>query len=291
MVGKYSTKDLEQISGIKAHTLRIWEQRYGILKPKRTDTNIRYYSNKDLITLLNVSLLNGQGYKISKIAQLSEQAINDCIQKIMFVSTENDVQIDSLILAMVNINEVQFEKLIAANIKNFGLEQTIENVLFPFLKKLGIMWLTGAVNPAQEHFISNLIRQKIIVAIDNLDHNTNENSKKIIFFLPDSELHEISLLFYHYLAKAKGLHCVYLGQSVPLEDMKKVCDIKEANYIVGVITQPIKNQTLKEYIHSISSIFCNQSIYLSGLQTIDYKEKLPKNLSFFGKPSEFKKII
>lgn len=291
MLGKYSTKDLEQISGIKAHTLRIWEQRYGILNPKRTETNIRYYSNEDLKKLLNVSLLNKQGYKISKIAELNEQGIIDCVKKIMYINTEHSVQIDSLILAMVDINDVAFDKLISINVIKHGLEETIEQILFPFLKKVGLMWQTGSINPAQEHFISNLIRQKIIVAIDGLEREPTTHSKKIIFFLPDSELHEMSLLFYHYLAKANGHNCIYLGQSVPLEDMKKVCEIRQADYIVGVITQSIKDQSLKEFIHSISTKFPNQSIFLSGYQVISYKNKLPKNLAFFSNPSDFKKII
>jgi DNA-binding transcriptional MerR regulator len=189
MICKFSIKDIEKLSGIKAHTLRIWEQRYGILKPNRTDTNIRWYDNDELKNILNVSLLNNHGYKISKIAGLSKEEIASEVTKIVDSTSKECEQISSLIISMVEMDERRFEQIISNQILRNGFSYTIEEVIYPFLHKIGVMWHTGSINPAQEHFITHLIRQKLIVAIDGQIVIEKNQSKKFILYLPENELH------------------------------------------------------------------------------------------------------
>src|SRR5210317_1574096 len=162
----YSIKDLEYLSGIKAHTLRIWEQRYNFIKPKRTDTNIRYYDDEDLKFVLNVSLLKDHGHKISRICSMPEQDIQLEVNRLMEKKMGFPEQIQSLTLSMLELDEERFEKTLNTNILQIGFERTMMNLVYPFFQRIGILWQTGAIASAQEHFISNLVRQKIIVAID-----------------------------------------------------------------------------------------------------------------------------
>src|SRR5687767_12010123 len=164
-MGKYSIKELEHISGIKAHTIRIWEKRHGIIKPLRTPTNIRYYTDEDLKKIINVSLLNSHGLKISKIATMRLEEINSKVLEITEVKPEADAYIDQLVVAMIDIEEESFEKILASVIKKFGFERSITEVVYAFMEKIGVLWQTGNITPAHEHFISNLIRQKIITSI------------------------------------------------------------------------------------------------------------------------------
>ena len=289
MIARFSIKDLEKLSGIKAHTLRIWEQRYGILKPERTDTNIRWYCNDELKMLLNISLLNNHGIKISKIAKLSEKEIVSEVNKIVDVPNSEQEQIEGLIISMVEIDEKRFEKIIANNILINGFTYTFEKIIYPFLSKIGIMWITGAINPAQEHFISNLIRQKLIAAIDKLIVTENKKSKRFVLFLPDGELHELSLLYFNYILKLKGHQVIYLGQTVPLDDLQKVVSIRNPHHIISVFTNPTSSSV--ELAKEISKLFTKHSLLLSGYQLLDKKIKLPSNIKIFSTPADLLQII
>ncbi|MBA3971930.1 MAG: MerR family transcriptional regulator [Bacteroidetes bacterium] len=289
MICKFSIKDLEKLSGIKAHTLRIWEQRYGILKPQRTDTNIRWYCNEELKNILNVSLLNNNGYKISKIAELDKEEIAAEVAKIVNCQTVECEQVSSLIISMVEMDETRFEKIISSQILKKGFSHTIEEVIYPFLQKIGVMWQTGSINPAQEHFISNLIRQKLISAIDGLIPVGNKKAKKFILFLPDNELHEISLLYYNYVLKSQGHFITYLGQSVPLLDVQRVHEIKKVDYILSVLTHRIESP--QAYINDLSKVFPKVKILLSGFQIVNTELKLPSNTSVFKVRQDLKKLI
>ncbi|MFO7826254.1 MAG: MerR family transcriptional regulator, partial [Cyclobacterium sp.] len=185
-MSSYSIKDLEQLSGIKAHTLRVWEQRYNLLKPKRTETNIRFYDDEDLKLILNVALLNDNGFKISKIAKMSLADMKSEVLKLTERSFAYDDQIHSLIITMVELDEERFEKIISTNILKIGFELTMLHIIYPFLSKIGILWQTGSIHPGQEHFISNLVRQKLIVAIDGQMYTGG--GKKFLLFLPEGEL-------------------------------------------------------------------------------------------------------
>ena len=174
----YSIKDLEKLCGIKAHTIRIWEQRYDIVKPKRTKTNIRYYMDTDLKILLNVALLNRNGLKISKIAGMSQDEIARKVSEISVIDFDGDAKLDALMLSMIEMDELKFDRIVSTNIRQIGFERTMLEVIYPFLDKLSLMWLTGSIVPAQENFISNLIRQKIVVAIDSLPHSAGRTCNK-----------------------------------------------------------------------------------------------------------------
>ena len=165
-MGQYSIKELEQLSGIKAHTIRIWEKRHKIIEPSRTATNIRYYSDLDLKKIINVSLLNTYGIKISKIADMSLDDVNKKVLEISELQNDKGVHIDQMVIAMIDMEEELFEKILNNLILRFGFEKTITEIIYPFLEKIGILWQTQNITPAHEHFISNLIRQKIIVAIE-----------------------------------------------------------------------------------------------------------------------------
>ena len=169
LMANYSIRDLENFTGIKAHTLRIWEKRYNIVKPKRTCTNIRYYDDEDLKKLLNISILNRNGIKISNIVEMSDQAISEKVMSFASTKTDTDTQVESLVVAMIDLDERKFEKIFTTAVLRLGFEETVLRILYPFFERIGILWQIGTISPAQEHFISNLIRQKLIVAREGLE--------------------------------------------------------------------------------------------------------------------------
>ncbi len=232
MKGQYSIKDLERLSGIKAHTLRIWEKRYAIIEPSRTDTNIRFYTNDELRKVLNIAILNNYGLKISSIVSLTPEELSQKVIEISNEDVQESVQVESLVIAMVEFDEARFEKILANCTLRIGFEKSVLDVIYPFLRKVGVLWQAGAVNPAQEHFISNLIRQKLIVAIDSQGLVVKDNPVRFTLFLPEQELHELGLLFYSYLIRKAGHKVVYLGQSVPLRDLVAVDKYSTAAYFI-----------------------------------------------------------
>jgi len=287
----YSIKDLEQLSGIKAHTLRMWEQRYSIIKPKRTPTNIRYYDDSDLRLLLNISFLNSNGFKISKIAKKTHEEIGALVMKIAESSLEFSNQIRALVIAMVNLDERRFEKIIATNTLQFGFENTMINMIYPFLQRIGILWQTGNINPAHEHFISNLVRQKIIVAIDGQITSGNPYAKKYLLFLPENELHELSLLFAAYVIKSRHNRVIYLGQNLPHEDLKSVNEVYEPDYMFTVLTSSLTKQEVPNYITTLCNDFPNTKLLLSGYQAIKHKEQLGASVQVFNQMNEFVEFV
>jgi DNA-binding transcriptional MerR regulator len=275
-VSTYSIKDLEQLSGIKAHTLRIWEQRYNLLQPKRTDTNIRFYDDDDLKLILNVALLNDNGVKISKIASMTSNELREEVMKLTERSLTHDDQIHALTICMIEMDEERFDKILSTNILKLGFEQTMLNVIYPFMSKIGVLWQTGAINPAQEHFISNLVRQKLIVAIDG--QIPQRGGKKFLLFLPEGELHEISILFASYLIKSKGHKVIYLGQSTPNDDLLAVYKLHQPEYLLTVITTSPSSEYVQEYIHALSERFGQAQILVTGYQVLGQDLTFPTNV-------------
>jgi len=288
---KYSIKDLESISGIKAHTLRIWEVRYKLFKPHRTDTNIRLYSNDDIRKLLNVALLNNHGLKISKIATLSNSEISSKALEILSTEDTFQSQIDSLTMAMVEIDEDRFELVVSNSILKFGLEDTITQIIYPFLVKVGVLWRTESINPGQEHFITNLIRQKIIAAIDAQVMQITDDSKKFLLYLPENELHEISILFYNYLIRKNKYKTIYLGQSVPFEDVVKLCDSMQPTHVITVLTAGIRSKKVLEYIEQLSKKCNKQKILLSGYQVFETENIKFENVHIFKNKEDLSSLI
>jgi DNA-binding transcriptional MerR regulator len=286
-MGKYSIKELEKLSGIKAHTIRIWEKRHNLISPQRTSTNIRYYSDEDLKKIINIALLNNHGIKISKIADMSFEEINRKILEMAESNSEVSIYIDQLVIAMVEMEEERFDKILSTIIIRFGFERCIAEVIYPFMDKIGVLWQTKNINPAQEHFISNLVRQKIIVAIDSLPIG---HGKKMLLYLPENELHELGLLFCHYLARHAGYKTYYLGQNVPHEDLLSVISIHNPEIIVTYITSAPQDG-VETYLSKLQQDIPKAQIFASGYQISKiYKKNIP-SVTIFHNALNFKEII
>jgi MerR family transcriptional regulator, light-induced transcriptional regulator len=267
-VAVYSIKDLEKLTGIKAHTIRIWEQRYQLICPNRTKTNIRYYDDVSLKLLLNIALLNKNGIKISKIATMSREEIAEKVSEISEVDFDYDTQLDALTIAIIEMDEYKFDRILSTNIDLIGFERTMMQVIYPFLERLSLLWLTGSINPVQEHFMGYLLRQKVIVAIDKEPFVSGRDVKKFVVYLPEGEHQELSLLFMHYLLKVRQHHVVYLGQEVSIEDLRDACLIHKPDYIFTLLNEPILKMPVPQYIERLATDFGNAQILLSGYQVV-----------------------
>ncbi len=273
----YSIRDLEKLSGIKAHTIRIWEQRYHLLNPKRTETNIRYYLDDDLKHLLNVALLKKSGLRISKIAAMNSDEIAEKVKKLSEDEFASEAQLDALTLSMIELDEYKFDKIVAMNIHEIGFEKTMLQLILPFLDKLGLLWLTGSINPIQEAFMSYLIRSKLIVAIDDLPNPDLPRAKKFMIYLPEGEMQELSLLFIHYLIKSRGHKALYLGQNILPTDLKMAYDIWHPDYVFTLINEPIKKQSIQSYIENVTEMLPDVHFLFSGYQIVSELLSLPRN--------------
>jgi DNA-binding transcriptional MerR regulator len=289
-MGNYSIKDLEKLSGIKAHTIRIWEKRYQLITPERTCTNIRLYSDNDLKRILNISILNRHGLKISHIANLSEAELRDKIVLLSQNTLLKDDQIENLVVAMIDLDEQRFEKNLSASILKIGFEETFHRVVYPLLDKVGMLWQSGTINPAHEHFLTNLIRQKLIVAIDGVMQPPSPTKKIFVLFLPEGELHEIGLLYYYYLIKKKGHKVLYLGSSVPLPDVAEIIRSISPDILVSFFVANLDNKRYSEYL-KVFGEFPVQKIYLSGMRARNSNEKLPDNVTVISSPPEFNQML
>ncbi len=276
-MSNYSIKDLEQLSGIKAHTLRIWEQRYNIINPKRTDTNIRTYDDKDLKLVLNISLLKDHNYKISEIAKLSLEQLSKEVLTISDKQLNYPDQIHALTIAMIDIDEERFEKIMSTNILQFGFENMMINIIYPFLSRIGTLWITGSIGPAQEHFITNLIRQKIVVAIDGQIIKPTSESKKYILYTPEGEFHEMPLLFANFILRARNNKVIYLGQSMPFSELEFICKHHKPDCLFTVITSTPGQDDIQQYINKLGNTFPDLKILLTGYQVIGQGLDLPIN--------------
>ena len=276
-MGNYSIKDLEKITGIKAHTIRIWEQRYNILSPNRTETNIRFYDDQDLRSLLNISLLNFNGHKISKIAKMTEDELTDQVRTICETSNRFPDQVNELTIAMMELDEPRFERVIAKNILRHGFEKTMMEIIYPFFNKVGILWQTGSISPAHEHFMTNLLRQKILVAIDGQEATRVKDAKKYLLFLPEGEMHEIGLLFASYILKHRERQVVYLGQSLPYQDLKIICDQYDPDVLFSIFTINPGPTEIDTYLETLSTDFPEKTILLTG-PALTAAKKLPENV-------------
>jgi DNA-binding transcriptional MerR regulator len=287
----YSIKDIEHLSGIKAHTIRIWEKRYNILEPKRTDTNIRYYDDEDLKKILNISVLNRYGYKISKIASLPEEKLNRELLNVTQTSSNVDGQIESLIVAMIDFDESKFDKVFTKALMSYGFEDTIIKVIYPFFEKIGILWTTGNINPAQEHFISNLIRQKLIVAIDDLPESIGKDAQNFVLFLPEGEWHELGLLFFTYTIKKNGHRIIYLGSSLPVDSVLDLDKYTRFTSMVTTVKTSITSLSLPAYLTSLAEKFSDKTIYLLGARSLVDEADYPSNIILPENLQEFKGMI
>lgn len=290
-MANYSIKDIERLSGIRAHTIRIWEKRYGLVEPQRSETNIRLYSDEDLKKILNVSILNRHGIKISRIMIMTEDEMKERVNIISHDSSDYDSLIENLVITMVNMDKSQFDTIISRTILQIGFEETVLKVIYPFLDKVGILWVTGSINPAQEHFISNLIRQKLVVAIDSLIPKQVADPKHFLLFLPEGELHELGLLFYSYIIQKRGHKVTYLGQWVPLADMMNATSVLDIHYLLTSIVSVFTTSELKAYLNKLSTSYPGKTIFISGRQAADAGNELPSNIIRLDSVEDFLEFV
>lgn len=275
----FTIKDLENLTGIKAHTIRIWEQRYSFLKPQRTDTNIRYYNNDELKQILNISLLNKYGYKISHIDRMSGTEINDKIMTLNNALAQQERVINDLIQQMVDLNIESFEANLAEYIRLRGIEKTINQIIFPFMERIGVLWITGHINPAQEHLVSNIIRQKLIVGTEGVVSHLKID-KTGLLFLPEGEFHELGLLFIQYLLKSRGISVLYLGANVPIDDVEYIIKAKKPDFLYTHLTSVSHGFSFDRFITQASKKFDNIPLIISGRLAMAYEKKIPAKMNF-----------
>lgn len=279
MINHYSIKDLERITGIKAHTIRIWEKRYNIANPERSETNIRNYCDNDLKRLLNISVLVRNGYKISHVANITDEEISQKVLELNNInSSDRNGQIESLIVAMIDIDELKFENVLNSTIIKIGLENTLFEVLYPLLTRIGVLWQIGTITPVQEHFISNLIRQKIYTAIDGLTVQVSKDQKTFLLVLPEWEMHDIGLLVYNYLIRKKGHNTIFLGQGLPLENVVAAQAQTRPDIIVTSFSSMVEEEKMKDYLLKLTNSFKKIPVYVCGIQQDKLTEGLPSNI-------------
>jgi len=275
----FTIKDLENLSGIKAHTIRIWEQRYHFLKPQRTDTNIRYYSNDELKTILNIALLNKYGYKISHIDKMQPDEIRTRILSLGDAQAMQERIVNELVQEMVELEIEKFEKILTSYIAQKGIERTVMQILFPFLEKIGILWLTGHINPAQEHLVTNIIRQKLVVAIEGCVTHL-DRKKTVLLFLPEGEHHELGLLFMYFMLKNRGLKTLYLGANVPMKDVAYVAKLKKPDLIFTHLTATTSGFNMERMLTNASVQFAGIPMVVSGAPAQQYNRAIPAGITF-----------
>lgn len=277
-MNRFSIRDIENLTGIKAHTLRIWEQRHGILIPKRTDTNIRYYDDNDLKKALRVALLNQNGYKISHIQRMDDKQIGDILNSTSDREFQFEYLVNNLLECMLDMDTVRFEQHLDKYIVDYGIEQTIETLLFAFLEKIGFMWMTDRIFPAHEHLVSNIIARKLLLAIEKLPETDNRKRQNtFLLFLPEGELHEIGLLYMHYLLLKNRRNIIYLGANSPASQVELVCRTLAPCYLYTHITAASNDFDIHNYFHRLSSISTVDKVFASG--TIIQKNKIDTTLN------------
>lgn len=253
----FTIKDLENISGIKAHTIRIWEKRYNLLEPQRTDTNIRYYTPANLTKLLNIVLLNNNSFKISKIAAMSEDEITTKSRELAFSIAINDEAINALKMSMFQFDKILFNNTYNKLLHKKTFREIFKDIFIPFLDHIGLLWQTETLLPAHEHFISNLIAQKIQINTEKLQYSISNTNKTYVLFLPENEIHELGLLYLNYELVLRGHHTIYLGQSLPLNNLNYFLESnREICFISSLTIQPYDDK-IEDYFKEIAEVMNN----------------------------------
>jgi len=291
---KYSISDLEQLSGIHVDTIRIWERRYKALDPMRTEGNTRFYHDGHLRRLLNIVGLNQSGMKISQVCSLSDQEIDQLLKKEMDYTISLNPQFEYYISQLLKFglayNGLQFDQLISRCIAELGMTLTYKEIIYPLMVRLGLMWRRDHICPAQEHFLSNLIRQKIFVAINEVKVNLQSTTSWLLF-LPEDEDHDIGLLFAHYILKLAGQQVIFLGGRVPQES---VIDAMSHNASAHLLLFMVRSRPLPDanlYLNKLSANFPNSKIHLAGNSKLIGQLDLAENINWFQSIHDFERTI
>lgn len=290
----FTIKDLENISGIKAHTIRIWEKRYNLLHPKRTETNIRYYSHQNLTKLLNIALLNKNSFKISKIAEMSDEAITRNSRELAFNIAVNDEAINSFKLSMFQFDKTLFNDTYSKLLHKITFRDIFKDVFIPFLEQIGLLWHTETLLPAHEHFISNLIAQKIQINTEKLQFTVPSSNNTYVLFLPENEIHELGLLYLNYELVLRGNHTIYLGQSLPLDNLSYFFESdRKISFITSLTIRPY-NDKVVEYFYEIDDILkeSKHNLIAIGRKTADVQGlDFKSNISLYESVKDLLKVL
>lgn len=258
----YSITDLERLTGVKTPTIRMWEKRYGIISPERTESNIRFYTVKDLQRLLNIVFLNRHGYKISHIAEMTEEQRGSEIAKLSEHQDGQEAWLPEMIQAVNNLDEDALERLLNASILKSGFESAFHHFVFPVLEKTRLLWQINKMSACQERFVKNMIRHKLVVAIDGLSGQNNPRPRNYLLFLPNGQYDEITLLFANYLLRKHGHHVVYLGPSIPIEHLRTVKKMHDIDALVVHADDGFSHKELTQYVDNLLHTFPNQQLML-----------------------------
>jgi DNA-binding transcriptional MerR regulator len=289
-LSQFSIRDLEQLSGIKAHTLRMWEKRYGLFCPSRSASNVRTFSDDDLRKLLNISILNQNGFKISRIIELDDRQLQEKVVSLNPSPSQSAAQIEALMLAMMKLDENHFTRILSQSILTLGMESTFLDIIFPFMHRIGVLWQTGSINPAHEHFMTNLIRQKLITGIAALNDVIRSGSRRIMIFLPEGELHELGMLFYTFLLKSWGHNILYLGSMTPLDSVVAAHSIWSADVLLTSLTShKSTNEAPNEYVRDLATSFRDRKIIVAGPMVPILKRSDHPQITFMDDLKDLKK--
>lgn len=273
----FSIKDLENLCGVKAHTIRIWEKRYDLLSPERTDTNIRTYNLKSLQRLLNVTYLVNNGYKISRVSKLNSDEIDEYVRRIVSDSSTRNQAINSFKIAMLNYDLTLFLNTFDKLHKKKTFKQIFIDVFIPLLTEIGMLWQTNTISPSHEHFISNLIKQKLLLNIEKLYYTKpTQLDRAFVLFLPENEIHELGLLYAHYEILLKGYKSIYLGPSISLDNLSNMLGFHEHLTFVSYFTIKPENDKVADYVHDFNKIVCAEKVsdfWMLGKQIINRSDK------------------
>ena len=290
----FSIKDLENITGVKAHTIRIWEKRYDLLSPERSETNIRYYSNKNLQKLLNIVLLNNNNYKISKISEMKDDEISFTARELVFDRAINEEAINSLKLAMFQFDKTLFNNIYNRLLLKKNFKEIFKEIFTPFLEHVGLLWQTETILPAHEHFVSNLISQKVQVNTEELKYTTIISDTTYVLFLPENEIHELGLLYLNYELVLRGYKTIYLGQSLPIDNLNYFFGIgKNVCFITSMTIKPYDDK-ITDYFNELDTILnnSNHSLIAIGKKAMEFlNHDFQSQISLYPTISELLKEI
>ena len=290
----FSIKDLENITGVKAHTIRIWEKRYDLLSPERSETNIRYYSNKNLQKLLNIVLLNNNNYKISKISEMKDDEISFMARELVLDRAINEEAINSLKLAMFQFDKTLFNNIYNRLLLKKTFKEIFKEIFTPFLEHVGLLWQTETILPAHEHFVSNLISQKVQVNTEKLKYTTIISDTTYVLFLPENEIHELGLLYLNYELVLRGYKTIYLGQSLPIDNLNYFFGIgKNVCFITSMTIKPYDDK-ITDYFNELDTILnnSNHSLIAIGKKAMEFlNHDFQSQISLYPTISELLKEI
>lgn len=274
----YSIRDLEKLTNIKAHTIRIWEQRYHLIQPARTETNIRFYTDENLRELFNIALLNRHGHKISHLAKMKPEEIASRVTDLTENTRGHNTHLDALTLAMLDFDELAFDRVFTTYFLESGFERTMLELIYPFLDKLNVLWLTSSISPAHEKFVTQLIRRKLMAAIDREPNDPLPDAATFLLYSPENESQELTLLFMHYILRSRQQKAVYVGSNTSLKDLRDACQSLRPTYVFTILQEPIPRQPIQTYVDNAAQSVLGAQLLLTGAQVFGNPLKMPPNV-------------